>query len=138
MDRKEFRKTEFFLYNYYNLDNMIKEIQEEIISAINVSGNTWVRGITLYNNTLENQIIRLVEDKRILNIKRWQVLIKKVLVFLYKKYPLYFNVLKLKYFEKRTILEIQEALKIDFKSFKKINYKLVVFVAKNAKLRNLI
>lgn len=138
MNRDEYRKTEFFLYNYLKTDALIKEVEEEIIGAINVSGSTWIKGITIYNNTLENQIIRLIENKRIIELKRWQVLIKKVLVFLKRKYPLYFEFLKLKYLERKSDEETQEALKIDLEQFKVINYKLVKFVAKNAKLRNLI
>lgn len=138
MKRNEYRKTEFFLYNYLKTDELIKEVEEEIIDDINVSGSTWIRGITSYNNTLENQIIRLIENKRIIELKRWQVLIKNVLVFLKRKKPLYFELLKLKYLEKKSDKEIQETLKIDFKRFKIVNYKLVVFIIKNAKIRNLI
>lgn len=138
MKRDEYRKAEFFLYNYLKTDELIKEVEEEIIDDINVSGSTWIKGITSYNNTLENQIIRLIENKRIIELKRWQVLIKNVLVFLKRNRPLYFELLKLKYLEQKSDKEIQKTFKIDFKRFKIINYKLVGFIIKNAKLRNLI
>ena len=87
MTKQEYKKVEFYLYNYNNIDEMIDEIKDGLISSVNVSGNAWRKGITVCNNTLENQVIKIIENRKILEFKRWQVLIKKVLAFLMQKYP---------------------------------------------------
>ena len=87
MTELDYKKIEFYLYNYNNIDEMIDEIKDNLINSINVSGNAWRKGITICNNTLENQVIKITENRKILEFKRWQVLIKKVLAFFMQKYP---------------------------------------------------
>ena len=132
------RKIAYYLYSYKDTEKIIEEIKESIIDTINVSANSWRKGITIYNNTLENQVVKLIENKQILDLKRWQVLNKKVFAFLLKKYPKYYEFVKLKYLENKSKDEIREALKINFKEQKNIKDKLFAFIEKNAKFRNLI
>lgn len=138
MNKTEYKKIEYYLYNYNNIDKLINEIKEGLISNINVSGNAWRKGITICNNTLENQVIKIAENKKIIEFKKWQVLIKKVLVFLFQKYPKYYYFINRKYSEKKSKDEIDQSLKLDFKKQKIIKDKLIEFVYKNAKIRNLI
>lgn len=130
MNKTDYQKIEYYLYNYSNIDKLIDEIKDGLINSVNVSGSAWRKGITVCNNTLEN--------KKILEFKRWQVLIKKVLVFLLQKYPKYYDFINLKYFQKQSKDEIEETLKFDFKKQKIIKDKLIEFVYKNAKMRNLV
>lgn len=109
-----------------------------MINSVNVSGSEWRKGITVCNNTLENQVIKIIENKKILELKRWQVLIKKVLAFLLQKYPKYYDFINPKYFQNRSKDEIAQTLKFDFKKQKIIKNKLIEFVYKNAKMRNLV
>ena len=138
MNKTDYKKIEYYLYNYSNIDKLIDEIKDGLINSVNVSGSAWRKGITVCNNTLENQVIKIIENKKILEFKRWQVLIKKVLVFLLQKYPKYYDFINLKYFKKQSKDEIEEALKFDFKKQKIIKDKLIEFVYKNAKMRNLV
>lgn len=138
MNKIEYRKIEYYLYNYNNIDKLIEETKERLINNINVSGSAWRKGITACNNTLENQVIKIIENKEILEFKRWQVLIKKVLAFLLQKYPKYYDFINLKYLKKQSKDEIEKTLKFDFKKQKIIKDKLVEFVYKNAKMRNLV
>ena len=138
MNKTEYKKIEYYLYNYNNIDELIDEIKDGLINSVNVSGSVWRKGITVCNNTLENQVIKIIENKKILEFKRWQVLIKKVLVFLLQKYPKYYDFINLKYFQKQSKDEIEETLKFDFKKQKIIKDKLIEFVYKNAKMRNLV
>jgi hypothetical protein len=137
MTKQEYKKVEFYLYNYNNIDEMIDEIKDGLISSVNVSGNAWRKGITVCNNTLENQVIKIIENRKILEFKRWQVLIKKVLAFLMQKYPKYYDFINLKYLKNKSKDEIEETLKFNFKKQKIIKDKLIEFVYKNAKIRNL-
>ena len=138
MNKIDYKKIEYYLYNYSNIDKLIDEIKDGLINSVNVSGSAWRKGITVCNNTLENQVIKIIENKKILEFKRWQVLIKKVLVFLLQKYPKYYDFINLKYFQKQSKDEIEETLKFDFKKQKIIKDKLIEFVYKNAKMRNLV
>ena len=70
MNEAEYKKIEYYLYNYNNIDELINEIKEGLISNINVSGNAWRKGITICNNTLENQVIKIVENKKIIEFKK--------------------------------------------------------------------
>lgn len=138
MNKTDYKKIEYYLYNYSNIDKLIDEIKDGLINSVNVSGSAWRKGITVCNNTLGNQVIKIIENKKILEFKRWQVLIKKVLVFLLQKYPKYYDFINLKYFQKQSKDEIEETLKFDFKKQKIIKDKLIEFVYKNAKMRNLV
>lgn len=138
MNKTDYKKIEYYLYNYSNIDKLIDEIKDGLINSVNVSGSAWRKGITVCNNTLENQVIKIIENKKILEFKRWQVLIKKVLAFLFQKYPKYYDFINLKYFQKQSKDEIEETLKFDFKKQKIIKDKLIEFVYKNAKMRNLV
>lgn len=138
MNKTDYKKIEYYLYNYSNIDKLIDEIKDGLINSVNVSGSAWRKGITVCNNTLENQVIKIIENKKMLEFKRWQVLIKKVLVFLLQKYPKYYDFINLKYFQKQSKDEIEETLKFDFKKQKIIKDKLIEFVYKNAKMRNLV
>lgn len=137
MNKTEYKKIEYYLYNYNNIDELIDEIKDGLINSVNVSGSAWRKGITVCNNTLENQVIKIIENKKILEFKRWQVLIKKVLAFLLQKYPKYYDFIIQKYIQKKSKDEIEQALKFDFKKQKIIKDKLIEFVYKNAKIRNL-
>ena len=138
MNKTDYKKIEYYLYNYSNIDKLIDEIKDSLINSVNVSGSAWRKGITVCNNTLENQVIKIIENKKILEFKRWQVLIKKVLAFLLQKYLKYYDFINLKYFKKQSKDEIEETLKFDFKKQKIIKDKLIEFVYKNAKMRNLV
>ena len=137
MNKTEYKKIEYYLYNYNNIDELIDEIKDGLINSVNVSGSAWRKGITVCNNTLENQVIKIIENKKILEFKRWQVLIKKVLAFLLQKYPKYYDFIIQKYIQNKSKDEIEQALKFDFKKQKIIKDKLIEFVYKNAKIRNL-
>ena len=138
MNKTDYKKIEYYLYNYSNIDKLIDEIKDGLINSVNVSGSAWRKGITVCNNTLENQVIKIIENKKILEFKRWQVLIKKVLAFLLQKYPKYYDFIIQKYFQKKSKDEIERTLKFDFKKQKIIKDKLTEFVYKNAKMRNLV
>ena len=138
MNKTDYKKIEYYLYNYSNIDKLIDEIKDSLINSVNVRGSAWRKGITVCNNTLENQVIKIIENKKILEFKRWQVLIKKVLVFLLQKYPKYYDFITQKYFQKKSKDEIERTLKFDFKKQKIIKDKLIEFVYKNAKMRNLV
>lgn len=110
MNKTDYKKIEYYLYNYSNIDKLIDEIKDGLINSVNVSGSAWRKGITVCNNTLENQVIKIIENKKILEFKRWQVLIKKVLAFLLQKYPKYYDFINLKYFKSNLKMRLRKLL----------------------------
>ena len=130
-------KIKFFLYNYFNTNELIKEREKELINITNISGNSWIKGryCNLDTNSVENQAIRIIEYERY--IKRWHLLNRKVLIFLHKNYPIYYKFVKLKYIEKKTEKEIEKTTKINSKIQNRIDGQVVQLINKNAKIRNL-
>lgn len=138
MQKEIYRKIAFYLYNYNNIDNLINERKENIVDSINVSNRAWLNSKNSEGYTLEDQVIKLNEDAQIIEYKRWQVFIKRMLVFLCKFSPITYQYLVLKYFEQLENDEIIKSLKIDFKTLIIIKNNLYEFMYKNAKLCNLI
>ena len=95
--KEKFRKIEFYLYNYDNLDNLVMEIRDKYLNRINLSKTTWLKG----TNTFENQVVDMIDDKRIKEINEWQVFLKGILAFLNSKYPEYYEFVNLKYIKKK-------------------------------------
>ena len=143
MQKEIIKKISFYLYNYNNIDDLISERRTNIIDAIDVTNRAWLKSKTSKGNTLEDQIIedqiiKLNNDSLILEYKRWQVFIKKVLAFLYKHSPITHKFLVLKYFKKFKDEDILKSLKIDSKALISIKSNLLALIYENAQKRDLI
>ena len=71
MKDNEYKKIKYYLYNYNKLSQKIAEREENIIDNISVGHNAWIKGLKGTSNSLENQAIRLSEDKKIIEMKKW-------------------------------------------------------------------
>ena len=138
MNEEKINKILFYLYNYENIDDLIEQRKNEIIDTVNVSSIAWIKSKQGNGNTLEDQVIKLIEDPLILEYKRWQVFIKRMLVFLSLYKPILYKYVLLKFMQKKENDEISKALKLDFKHLKLLKVKLLESIYKNAKLRNLV
>lgn len=138
MNKEKINKILFYLYNYENIDDLIEQRKNEIIDTVNVSSVAWIKSKQGNGNTLEDQVIKLIEDPLILEYKRWQVFIKRMLVFLSLYKPTFYKYVFLKFMQKKENDEISKALNLDFKHLKILKVKLLELFYKNAKLRNLV
>lgn len=138
MNKEKINKILFYLYNYNNIDNLIEKRKIDIIEKTNISSIAWIKSKKGNGNTLEDQVIKIIEDPLILEYKRWQVFIRGMLVFLCKNKPLFYKYTESKFILKLENDEIIELLKIDFKQLKILKMKLLDLIYKNAKIRNLI
>lgn len=138
MNKEKINKILFYLYNYENIDDLIEQRKNEIIDTVNVSSIAWIKSKQGNGNTLEDQVIKLIEDPLILEYKRWQVFIKRMLVFLSLYKPILYKYVLLKFMQKKENDEISKALNLDFKHLKFLKVKLLELIYKNAKLRNLV
>lgn len=105
---KAYSEMKFILYNAKDLDSVIKEDKERYIRTINVSANAWRKGITCYNNTLENQVINMMESHQIKRLCDWKILICNFLDKLKNKYPTYYRYYILRYKCEKSHKEIEE------------------------------
>lgn len=128
MIEQEYKKIEFYLCNYPKINLLIREREMDLIDSINVSNNAWIKSLNETSNTTEDQVIKIIEDNLIKEYKEWQVFLKKILVFLCEKQPLYYNYLKLKYFLNKDETEIIKLLKVDSNKFKILKVKLIEFI----------
>ena len=138
MNKEKINKILFYLYNYENIDDLIEQRKNEIIDTVNVSSIAWIKSKQSNGNTLEDQVIKLIEDPLILEYKRWQVFVKRMLVFLSLYKPTFYKYVFLKFMQKKENDEISKALNLDFKHLKFLKVKLLELIYKNAKLRNLV
>lgn len=138
MNKEKINKILFYLYNYENIDDLIEQRKNEIIDTVNVSSVAWIKSKQGNGNTLEDQVIKLIEDPLILEYKRWQVFVKRMLVFLSLYKPTFYKYVFLKFMQKKENDEISKVLNLDFKHLKILKVKLLELIYKNAKLRKLV
>ena len=129
---QEFRKIEFYLYNYTNLGKMIKEIESEYIDLISGSVATWLKSQKEDSNTLEEQVICMIDDNRINEYKKWQVFLDEILVFLCEEYPVLFDFVSMKYIEKQDNTYIKNELQINDKELRKVRKTMITWIWINA------
>ena len=135
MNKDKYSMIKYYLYNYNILDELIKIRKNEIIDETNISINDWLEK---EKNIADNQYIKLNNDKKIIEIRKWKAFINRMLIFLSKNSFISYIYIKLKYFEKKTDYEISESLEINFNDLYVIKGKLIDWIYKNAKMRNLI
>ena len=128
MTKREFKKIEFYLYNYHKINILIREREIDLIDSINISKNAWIKSINETSNTMEDQAIKIIDDSLIKEYKEWQVFLKKILAFLCENKPIYYMYLKLKYFLNKEDFEIIKLMKIDSKKIKFLKVKLIKFI----------
>ena len=128
MTEQEYKKIEFYLYNYNKINRLIKKRETDLIDSVNVSNSAWIKSLKETGNTTEEQAIKIIDDNLIKEYKEWQVFLKKILVFLCEKKPIYYKYLKLKYFLNKDDLEIIKLMKIDSKRVKILKVKLIEFI----------
>lgn len=123
MKENIYKKVEYYLYNYKNIDNKIDEIRDGIIDSVNISTYSHLIG----KNSVEEQAIKLAENKKIYNLRKIQKVIKHYLEVFRNRNPKRYYFIKMKYFDKATPLEIEKKLKYNAKQQKDITDMVVSF-----------
>lgn len=127
----------YFLYNYYNIDNMIRDREKDIIDSMNTSVANWYRGLKTDTNTSEETAILLSEDEQIKRYKEWKGLLKEVLFLISQKSRLQYKYLILKYINKKNKNQIELSLKINSKQQEMLNRRIIDAIKEKAYIRNL-
>lgn len=123
MKENIYKKVEYYLYNYKNIDNKIEEIRDSIIESVNISTYSHLIG----QNSVEEQAIKLAENKKVYNLRKVKKVIQYYMEVFRNRNPKRYNFIKMKYFDKATPLEIERKLKYSAKQQKDITEMVVSF-----------
>ena len=137
MKENVYKKVEYYLYNYKDIDNIIENIKESVIGTVNISGKAWLKGKTIDSNTVENQAIRLADNKKIYTLRKVKAVISHYMKVCKERNPKRYNFIKMKYFDKANPLQIERILKYDNKQQKDITDMVVSFFYRQFKKNNI-
>ncbi|MGN1299633.1 MAG: hypothetical protein ACI4UE_06610 [Candidatus Scatovivens sp.] len=129
MKEKVFKKVEYYLYNYKNIDNKIDEIRERIIESVNISTHSHLIG----KNSVEEQAIKLADNRKIYNLRKAKTIIVHYLKVFKSRNSKRYEFIKMKYFDKASPLEIKRVLGYSNKQQKDITNMVVSFFYKQFK-----
>lgn len=129
MKEKVFKKVEYYLYNYKNIDNKIDEIRERIIESVNISTHSHLIG----KNSVEEQAIKLADNRKIYNLRKAKTIIVHYLRVFKSRNSKRYEFIKMKYFDKASPLEIKRVLGYSNKQQKDITNMVVSFFYKQFK-----
>jgi len=124
-----YKKIEYYLYNYKNIDDIIEEIRESIIEKANVSIRSHLTG----QNSVEEQAIKLADNKKIYNLKKAKKVIGYYLKIFKSRNIKRYEFIKMKYFDKASPLEIKRTLGYNEKQQTDITNMVVSFFYRKLK-----
>ena len=137
MKENVYKKVEYYLYNYKDIDNIIENIRESVIGTVNISGKAWLKGKTINSNKVENKAIRLADNKKIYTLRKVKAVISHYMKVFKERNPKRYNFIKMKYFDKANPLQIERILKYDNKQQKDITDMVVSFFYRQFKKNNI-
>ena len=76
MNSNTYNKIQKYLYNYKNID---KTINIDMIDYNYLGYNNWLKAISNNGKTLENNIIDIENNRKILKLQKWKKLISEIL-----------------------------------------------------------
>lgn len=110
------KEISFVLYNYKNLSAIIEDRKDYIRAKLNYSTSAWLRGRNQNSNSLEDILIMYEDDEYIKRIKKWKIIINKVLnEFINEEYPVEYYLVKYKYIDNMSDIFLIEKLNLDSK-----------------------
>ncbi len=115
MNSNTYNKIQKYLYNYKNIDKTINTIKLDMIDYNYLGYNNWLKAISNNGKTLENNIIDIENNHKILKLQKWKKLISEILEHYKETDNIKYQYICLKYFENKTIEEIQNKLKLNKK-----------------------
>lgn len=107
MNSNTYKKIQKYLYNYKNIDKTINAIKLDMINYNSLGYNSWLRAISNNGKTLEDKVIDFENNRKILKLQKWKKLISEILEYYKKADKIKYQYVCLKYFENKSIEEIQ-------------------------------
>ena len=116
-----YKKIERYLYHLYEPEVLVQDVRNYYISRMNVSKTAWLKG----QNSMENQVVKLIDSNQLKEIKRWLVFLKETLAFYKEEKPRFYGFIRLKYLRKRTDEDIQSVMKLNKKQLKELKNEVI-------------
>ena len=116
-----YKKIEKYLYHLFEPEVLVQEVRDYYIARMNVSKTTWLKG----QNSMENQVVKLMDSNQLKEIKRWLVFLKETLAFYKEEKPRFYGFIRLKYLRKRTDEDIQSVMKLNKKQLKELKNEVI-------------
>jgi len=118
LNNNTYKKIQKYLYNYKSIDKTINAIKLDMIDYNNLGYNNWLKSISDNGKTLENKVIDIENNRKILKLQKWKKLISEILEYYKKNDNIKYQYICLKYFHNKNIEEIQAQLKLNKKEQK--------------------
>lgn len=115
MNSNTYKKIQKYLYNYKNINKTINAIKLDMIDYNHLGYNNWLKSISNNGKALEDKIIDIENNRKILKLQKWKKLISEILECYKKTDNIKYQYICLKYFENKNIEEIQTQLKLNKK-----------------------
>lgn len=127
MYSKAFKKIEYYLYTYNDIDTQIKELKEKMINyEYNQNYGRWIKN---KSSSLEDFIIRNDNLKEVIITKcKWKKIIIRVLNKYQKEDKLKYKFINLKYFNKENKFNIKEKIKLSFEEQKNMQDEILQYI----------
>jgi len=135
MKQDYYKKIEKYLYHLYEPGVLVEDVKQYYINRMNLSPSAWLRGS---NNTLENQIVKMMDSRRLKEIQEWVEFLKNLLTFLKQEKPRFYGFIRLKYIRKRSDEDIKSVMQLDTKAFRKLKKEVIECIYIKAILEGLI
>ncbi|HJJ04953.1 MAG TPA: hypothetical protein OIM45_03670 [Clostridiaceae bacterium] len=127
MYSKAFKKIEYYLYTYNDIDTQINELKEKMINyEYNQNYGRWIKN---KSSSLEDFIIRNDNLKEVIITKcKWKKIIIRVLNKYQKEDKLKYEFINLKYFNKENKFNIKEKLNLSFEEQKNMQNEILQYI----------
>lgn len=127
MYSKAFKKIEYYLYTYNDIDTQINELKEKMINyEYNQNYGRWIKN---KSSSLEDFIIRNDNLKEVIITKcKWKKIIIRVLNKYQKEDKLKYEFIHLKYFNKENKFNIKEKIKLSFEEQKNMQDEILQYI----------
>jgi len=135
MKQDYYRKIERYLYHLYEPEVLVEDVRQYYIDRMNLSPSAWLRGSS---NTLENQIVKMMDSKQLKEIQEWVEFLKNLLTFFKQEKPRFYGFIRLKYIRKRTDEDIKSVMQLDTKAFRELKKGVIECIYIKAILEGLI
>ena len=127
MYSKAFKKIEYYLYTYNDIDTQINELKEKMLNyEYNQNYGRWIKN---KSSSLEDFIIRNDNLKEVIITKcKWKKIIIRVLNKYQKEDKLKYKFINLKYFNKENKFNIKEKIKLSFEEQKNMQDEILQYI----------
>lgn len=124
----EIKKIKYWLYNFNNFSNKIKDMELDIIDTGQSGLKAWLKSKHHFIGTVENKAIILADSKELNELKRLKKDLEDSLESIKINYPLIFSFIDLKYFKKNKSIDIKQKLNIGKEEQKQYDMRAISLI----------